>query len=103
MNDYYAAHPEDVPEWWGNRKVDEGMVIAFGRLFLYNWSIEQAFADLERGGIEPSVTPIKHGSNQFAVSPARSAEGVAILAIDNPQTLETIGTVLDARGLASRT
>ncbi len=82
VNDYYEAHPEDVPEWWGDRKVDEFMVIAFGRLFLYNWSIEQAFADLARGGIEPGITPIKHGSNQFAVSPARSAEGAAILAID---------------------
>jgi acyl-homoserine lactone acylase PvdQ len=82
INDYYKAHPEDVPEWWGDRTVDEAMMLAFGRLFLYNWSIEQAFADLERGGIEPSITPIKHGSNQFAVSPARSAEGTAILAID---------------------
>jgi acyl-homoserine lactone acylase PvdQ len=82
VNDYYEANPQDVPEWWGDRKVDEAMMIAFGRLFLYNWSIEQAFADLKRGGIEPSVPPIKHGSNQFAVSPARSAEGAAILAID---------------------
>jgi acyl-homoserine lactone acylase PvdQ len=82
INDYYEAHPQDIPKWWGDRKVDEAMMIAFGRLFLYNWSIEQAFADLERGGIEPSITPIKHGSNQFAVSPARSAEGAAILAID---------------------
>ncbi len=82
INDYYAAHPEDVPEWWGTRKVDEYMMIAFGRLFLYNWSFEQAFADLARGGIEPGIEPIKHGSNEFAVSPARSAEGAAILAID---------------------
>lgn len=82
VNDYYAKHPEDVPQWWGNRKVDEAMLIAFGRLFLYNWSIEQAFADLARGGIEPGITPVRHGSNQFAVSPKRSAEGAAILAID---------------------
>ena len=82
VNDYYRAHPEDVPQWWGDREVDEYMMIAFGRLFLYNWSIEQAFADLARAGIKPSITPIKHGSNQFAVSPARTAEGAAILAID---------------------
>lgn len=82
VNDYYAAHPEDVPEWWGDRKVDEFMLTAFGRLFLYNWSIEQAFADLARGGIEPGIAPIEHGSNQLAVSPARSAEGAAILIID---------------------
>ena len=23
INDWYAAHPEDVPEWWGNRQVDD--------------------------------------------------------------------------------
>jgi len=82
INDYYRAHPEDIPKWWGTREVDEYMMIAFGRLFLYNWSVEQAFADLARSGIEPGIEPIKHGSNQFAVSPSRSAEGAAILAID---------------------
>ncbi len=82
VNDYYAAHPEDVPEWWGDRKVDEYMMLAFARLFLYNWSIEQAFADLARGGITPTFPQVRHGSNQFAVAPSRSAEGAAILAID---------------------
>ncbi|MBI4830730.1 MAG: penicillin acylase family protein, partial [Candidatus Lindowbacteria bacterium] len=82
VNDYYEAHPKDVPKWWGDRKVDEYMVIAFGRFFLYSWSIEQAFEDLGRGGIKPGIAPIEHGSNQFAVAPARSTEGAAILAID---------------------
>ncbi|RJP16113.1 MAG: penicillin acylase family protein [Candidatus Abyssobacteria bacterium SURF_5] len=82
VNDYYAAHPEDVPAWWGDRKVDEYMVIAAARFFLYNWSIEQAFADLKRTGIEPGFPEIRHGSNQFAVAPSRSAEKAPILAID---------------------
>src|SRR5690606_19483893 len=43
VNDYYAYHPGDLPEWWGDRKVDEFMVIAFGRYFLNSWSIEDAF------------------------------------------------------------
>ncbi len=82
VNDYYTAHPEDLPSWWGDRKVDEYMVIAFGRLFLYSWSIDDGFGDLARGGIQPGRDAPSRGSNQFAVSPSRSAEGAAILAID---------------------
>lgn len=82
INAFYAAHPGDKPAWWGDREVDEYMLVAFGRLFLYNWSIDEAYEDLERGGIEPGYEPDQRGSNQFAVGPSRSAEGVAILAID---------------------
>jgi acyl-homoserine-lactone acylase len=82
INDWYAAHPEDVPEWWRGRQVDPYMVIAFTRLFVYNWSIDEVYGDLERGGIEPSSSPALRGSNQFAIAPKRSAEKAAILAID---------------------
>jgi len=82
MNDFYAAHPADVPKWWGDRQVDEYMVPAFSRLFLYNWSSDQAFGDLARGGIEPGFEQMPRASNQWAVSPSRTAEGVAILYID---------------------
>lgn len=82
INDFYDAHPKDVPEWWENRDVDIYMVIAFGRLFLYSWSIDDGFGDLERGGIKPGVDIPSRGSNQFAVAPSRSASGAAILCID---------------------
>lgn len=82
INDFYAAHPDDIPEWWDDRQVDEYMVTAFSRLFLYNWSSNQAFGDLRRGGIEPGFEQVETGSNQWAVSPRRSAEGAAILYID---------------------
>ena len=82
INDFYAAHPEDIPSWWGKRTVDEHMVVAFGRLFLYAWSIGQAFGDLQAGGIRPGFDQEERGSNQWAVSPERSAEGAAILCID---------------------
>lgn len=82
INAFYEAHPEDVPVWWEGRKVDEFMIVAFGRLFLYNWSIDEAYEDLERGGIKPGYEAAQRGSNQFAVAPSRSAEGAAILAID---------------------
>ena len=82
INDFYTANPEDVPSWWGKRKVDEYMVVAFGRLFLYAWSIGQAFGDLQAGGVQPGFDDEERGSNQWAVSPERSAEGTAILCID---------------------
>ncbi|GMW03238.1 MAG: 7-beta-(4-carbaxybutanamido)cephalosporanic acid acylase [Candidatus Hydrogenedentota bacterium] len=83
INDYYAEHAEDVPEWWGSRQVDEFMVGAFGRLFLQNWSFDDGFDDLKRGGVEPGTDErVQRGSNQFAVSPQRSAEKVPILYID---------------------
>ena len=82
INAFYDEHPEDLPAWWGDRRVDVPMVLAFGRLFLYNWSIDEAYGDLVRAGVRPVWEPTARGSNQFAVSPSRSAEGAAILAID---------------------
>jgi len=82
VNDFYAAHPDDIPSWWGQREVDEYMVVSFGRMFLYAWSIGQAFGDLEAGGVRPGFVQESRGSNQWAVSPGRSAEGAAILCID---------------------
>lgn len=74
VNDFYAAHPKDVPAWWGNRPVDEFMVMAFGSLFLYSWSIDDAIDELKGGGIEPGFDTTPRGSNQWSVSPSRSAE-----------------------------
>ncbi len=82
INDWYAAHPDDVPEWWGDRQVDEAMIVAFGRLFLHGWSIDDGFGDLKRGGVEPGFEKTERASNQWAVSPQRSANGAAILYID---------------------
>lgn len=82
INDWYAAHPEDVPAWWGDREVDEHMIGAFGRLFLYNWSVDDGIADMKRGGVEPGIKRTRRGSNQWAVAPERSANGKAILYID---------------------
>lgn len=82
VNAFYTAHPDDVPAWWGERQVDAAMLVAFGRLFLYSWSVDDGFGDLKRAGIEPNIGRTRRGSNQFAVSPQRSASGDAILYID---------------------
>ena len=42
--------------WWRRgRAVDEAMILASGRMFLFNWSIDEAYGDLKRAGIEPSL------------------------------------------------
>lgn len=80
---FYAAHPEDLPAWWGDRPIETAMFDAFGRFFLYNWSISEAYGDLARGGVEAGFeddTP--RASNQWAISPSRTADGHAMLVID---------------------
>jgi acyl-homoserine lactone acylase PvdQ len=57
MNHFYATS-DKTPVWWKGRKIDQYMLIAFGRLFLYNWSIDEAYEDLERGGIEPGYDKV---------------------------------------------
>lgn len=82
VNHFYAAHPEDVPAWWGERDVTPQMISAFSRMFLYNWSIDEALNDLRRGGIDPGFVSPRRASNQWAVAPERSASGNALLLID---------------------
>jgi acyl-homoserine-lactone acylase len=82
VNDFYAGHREDIPSFWGDRRVDEYMVVAFFRFFLYGWSVGQVFDDLQAGGVRPGFDQPTRGSNEWAVSPGRSATGAAILCID---------------------
>jgi acyl-homoserine-lactone acylase len=82
VNAFYAAHPDDVPAWWGDKPVDVPMVIAFGRMFLYSWSIDDGFGDLKRAGIQPGIKRTRRGSNQFAIGAERSASGKPILYVD---------------------
>ncbi len=82
INAFYAANPRDVATWWQHGQVTGPMIDAFGRMFLYNWSIDEALGDLRRGGIEPGFATANRGSNQWAIAPSRTASGDAILLID---------------------
>jgi len=82
INDYMAAHPKEVPAWWGNRRVEKFMPVAFGRQYIWGWPAGQAFGDLRAAGITPSFTVDPRASNEIAVAPSRSKEKVAMLIID---------------------
>ncbi|HSG89886.1 MAG TPA: penicillin acylase family protein [Pseudomonadales bacterium] len=82
VDDWLRAHPEKVPAWWGDRRVDPLMIDAFNRLFLYNWSIDEGLGDLRRGGVDPALPVAERASNEWAVAPSRSASGNALLLAD---------------------
>ncbi len=82
INDYLDAHPTEVPSWWGKRKVEKFMPVAFGRQYIFGWPTGQAFSDLRGAGLTPNFTVDMRASNEMAIAPSRSKEGVAMLIID---------------------
>jgi acyl-homoserine-lactone acylase len=82
IDDWLKAHPQAVPDWWGERTVTPQMIDAFGRLFLYDWSIDEGLGDVRRAGVEVRLPVAERASNQWAVAPSRSASGNALLLID---------------------
>jgi acyl-homoserine lactone acylase PvdQ len=82
INDYLAAHPSEVPAWWGQRKVEKFMPVAFGRQYIFGWPTGQAFGDLRGVGLTPNFSVDMRASNEMAIAPSRSKEGFAMLIID---------------------
>ena len=82
IRDYMAAHPEEVPEWWGTRVVDVYMPVAFSRQYIWGWPAGQAADDLEAAGLEPSYDVDARASNEVALAPSRTTFGAAALIID---------------------
>ena len=82
INDYMDAHRNEVPGWWGTRRVEKHLPVAFGRQYIWGWPSGQAFDDLRATGLRPNFTDDMRASNEMAVAPSRSAEGVPMLIID---------------------
>ncbi|MBN1944412.1 MAG: penicillin acylase family protein [Bradymonadales bacterium] len=86
INDYMAAHPDQVPEW--AEPIEPSWPIALARLFLMVAQIDRA--NRERGGLGPGLVSLaffggefeKLGSNAWAVTADRSADGVGLMAGD---------------------
>ncbi|MBI2823802.1 MAG: penicillin acylase family protein [Planctomycetia bacterium] len=76
---FMADHPEQVPKW--AQKLEPHFPVMLGRFIIWGWPEGQAADDLKKAGIQPD--PIEYrGSNEWAISPKRSATGTAIALID---------------------
>jgi acyl-homoserine lactone acylase PvdQ len=82
INDYMSQHQNEVPSWWGTRKVDVYMAVAHSRQFMWGWPAGQALAELQRAGVIPNLTADSRSSNEMAIAPSRSAAKAPILIID---------------------
>jgi acyl-homoserine-lactone acylase len=82
INAYLDSHPDEVPEWWGDRDVDVHMPVAFSRQFIWGWPAGQARSDLRAIGVEPSFDVDVRASNQIALAPGQTTFGAAALIID---------------------
>ena len=82
INDSMQAHPELVPDWWGDQPVDRYMPVAFSRQFIWGWPAGQAASDLRAVGLEPSFDVDFRASNEIALAPSETTFGAAALVID---------------------
>lgn len=89
---YIEEHPDEAADV--ALKIEPWHPLAVGRAMILRWPIGTVMDDLQRGN-EPKK-PDK-GSNQFAVSPSRSADGSAILMSDPHLTWEGLAVLYEAR------
>jgi acyl-homoserine lactone acylase PvdQ len=82
INDYLAAHPAEVPAWWGQRRVDVYLPIALSRHFMWGWPLGQAVSDLRAAGLSPDFNVDLRSSNEWVVGPSRTSIKAPILLID---------------------
>jgi acyl-homoserine lactone acylase PvdQ len=73
---YMKEHPEKAPEW--SFEPQPYQLVALGRFVIWGWPAGQALSDLGRRLPRPPA----FGSNEWAVSPKRSAEECVITCID---------------------
>jgi acyl-homoserine lactone acylase PvdQ len=79
IRQYMKEHPSEVPAW--APKLEPWQVVALGRYIIWGWPEGDAAGDLERAGIKPD--PIAgRGSNEWAITPSRTADGVPLALID---------------------
>ena len=73
---YMQEHPSEVPAW--APELHPAQATAVLRAVIFNWPLGEAMSDLGRAGIAlPQLS-----SNQWSISPARTADKCAMLFID---------------------
>jgi acyl-homoserine-lactone acylase len=79
IQQYMREHPSEVPAW--APRLEPWQIVALGRYIIWGWPEGDAAGDLKRGGIEPAPIPAR-GSNEWVITPSRTADGVPLALID---------------------
>ncbi len=79
IKQYLKEHPQEVPTW--APEIHPWHVIALSRFIIWGWPEGDAGRDLQNGGIKPDPVPYR-GSNQWTITPGRTADGFALACID---------------------
>jgi acyl-homoserine-lactone acylase len=86
---YTAEHPDRVPEW--ALELEGWHPMAIGRAMILSWPLGAIMGELSN-----RANPTGRSSNQWAVAPARSADGYAILLTDPHLTWESLAVFYEA-------
>ncbi len=92
IQSYIDSHPDEAKEV--AIPIEPWHPLAVGRAMILRWPLGTIMDDLKNG--EQRVKP-PMGSNQWAVSPSRSADGSAILLSDPHLTWEGLAVLYEAR------
>ncbi len=76
---YFDDHPDKKPASY--LEIEPWMCVALGKAIIWGWPLGQAGEDLTAGGVEPPKIEY-HGSNQMALAPSKTKQGVPIAIID---------------------
>ncbi len=79
VKQYTKEHPAEVPSW--APELHPWQIVALSRYIIWGWPEGDAGGDLKRAGIEPDPVS-ERGSNQWVVTPGRTADGAALALID---------------------
>src|SRR5262249_60874108 len=79
IKEYMKEHSFEVPPW--APELQPWQVIALSRFIIWGWPEGDAGRDLRNAGIRPDPIP-ERGSNQWVVTPSRTADGVPLALID---------------------
>jgi len=77
-------HRDEIPSWWGNRRVDVYMIVAHSRQFMWGWPTGQALAELREAGLTPNFSADMRSSNGMVIASSRTSVKAPILIIDPP-------------------
>ncbi|MGD9648065.1 MAG: penicillin acylase family protein, partial [Pirellulales bacterium] len=89
---YIEDHPDDAPE--SKLDLEPWQIATIGRAMILRWPLGTIQDEVER---RPKGENVSMRSNQWAVSPTRSADGSAILLADPHLTWESLALLYEAR------